>query len=223
MTVTARAHLRFVVSILFGLPFAHWSLETLISTAQQTQQEFGTLNQEAQELLHGPALDDETRREFQQRRLRKQARRAARETPYYRALFADLDIDLQRLHFEDIARIPMTTKDAVRAHPDAFICDTAQAGFRATTTGRPTSIAFSAYEMQLFVALQALSTVNAGTIQAYDIVQISTNSRALLGNLCNAGASAWLGAFVHLPGQLDPDVTLALLQERHRLPGKKIA
>ncbi|MBV9788953.1 MAG: phenylacetate--CoA ligase family protein [Chloroflexi bacterium] len=224
MTMTACAQLRFVASILFGLPFARWSLDTLISAAQQTRREFGALGSEAQELLHGPALDDETRREFQQRRFRKQAQRAARETRYYRELFARLDIDLRRLSFADIARIPLTTKEAVRANPDAFIRESADVRFRATTsgtTGWPTSIAFSEYEMQLFVALQALSTMNAGAIQPDDIVQISTNSRAALGNLCNAGSSARLGALVTLPGQIDPDLTLALLRERHTLPGKK--
>lgn len=224
MFVTAVAQLRFVASMLFGTRFSLWSLDRIVDAILATQEEFGSVSAEGRELLAGPALDDTTRRELQQRRFRTQAIRAARETPYYADLFRQLDLDPARLRFDDIARIPLTAKDTVRAIPEAFVRRTARPVFRATTagtTGWSTSIAFSNHEMRTFVALSAISLLNAGAICSDDIVQISTSSRALLGNLCQAGACARIGALVHMPGQLDPEVTLALLRERHTIPGKR--
>ncbi len=224
MTLTAAAQLRFVASIFFGIRFAHWSLDRLIDAIAETQHEFGALTSESREMLTGPVLDENTRREFQQRRFRKQAIRAARETRYYSDLFQRLGLDPVKLCFDDIAQLPLTPKEAVRGDAEAFIRRTQRPVFRSTTsgtTGWPTSIGFSDYEMRIFVALTALSMLNAGTIRPDDIVQISVSSRALLGNLCNAGACARIGALVHMPGQLDPEFTLALLRERHNLPGRK--
>jgi phenylacetate-CoA ligase len=169
-------------------------------------------------------LDDETRREFHLRRFRTQAVRGATETVYYKELFEHLNLDPARLNFEDIARIPLTTKEALRENPDAFVRRTATPCFRTTTTGttgKPTSICFSAHEMQTYVALAAIANLVTGRIDASDIVQISTSSRATLGNTCMAGACARIGALVYLTGLIEPERTLALLAERHRIPGKK--
>jgi phenylacetate-coenzyme A ligase PaaK-like adenylate-forming protein len=54
-----------------------------------------------------------------------------------------------------------------------------------------------------------------------DIVQMNTSSRATLGNIGLAGACAQIGALAYLTGVVDPAHTLALLAERHQLPGKK--
>jgi phenylacetate-coenzyme A ligase PaaK-like adenylate-forming protein len=224
MVVTSIAQLRFIASMLYGVRFSHWSLETIIDAVQATQREFGVVGAEGAEFLSGPTLDDATRREVQQRRFRTQALRGARETAYYANLVAGLDLDPARLRFEDISRIPYTTKDVVRTRPEAFIRHSARPVFRSTTsgtTGWPTSIAFSDYEMRVSVALGALSLLNSGQIGPEDIVQLSTSSRALLGNLCHAGAFARIGAYVHMPGQLDPEFTLAMLREPHTIPGKK--
>ncbi len=195
----------------------------MIDAVLETQHEFGSLGPQGGELM-GPTLDEDTRREFQQRRFRKQAVRAARETTYYRDLFQRVGLDPAKLRYDDIPRLPLTPKEAVRGDAEAFIRHTQRPVFRSTTTGTtgwPTSIGFSEYEMRVSVALAALSALNAGIIGPDDIVQISTSSRALLGNLVEAGACARIGALVHMPGQLDPEFTLALLRERHRLPGRK--
>lgn len=223
MMLTAAAQLRFVASIVFGVRFAPWSLDQLIAAVQDTRREFGALGPDAHELL-GPTLDDDTRQEFQQRRFRAQARRAARDTAYYRNLFAQLGVDPAALRYADIAQLPLTTKEAVRSDGEAFVRHQQRPVFRCTTsgaTGWPTSIAFSEYELRVSVALSALSALNAGTLRADDVVQISTSSRALLGNLVEAGAAARIGAQVHLPGQLNPKITLALLRERRTRPGHR--
>ena len=89
------------------------------------------------------------------------------------------------------------------------------------TTGWPTSAYFSANELRVIVALPAIAFLIHREITDEDIVQISTSSRATLGNIGLAGACARIGAVTYLAGVVDPAHTLALLAEQHRLPGKK--
>ena len=63
--------------------------------------------------------------------------------------------------------------------------------------------------------------LSANRIDESDIVQLSTSSRATLGNTCFAGACARIGALVHLAGLVEPLRTLALLAEERSIPGKK--
>lgn len=142
MFETIYAQVRFATSMLFGRPFDLRSLDRLTETLLETQREFGLVGQEAGELLNGPTLDEETGREIQLRRFRTQAKRGAQETTYYQELFVRLELDPARLRYEDISRIPVTSKEAVRDNPDAFVRHTARPAFRATTTGttgRPVS------------------------------------------------------------------------------------
>jgi phenylacetate-coenzyme A ligase PaaK-like adenylate-forming protein len=224
MFETLYAQLRFAASVVFGLPFSQRSLDRLIDALLETRREFGVIGAEANELLEGPALDEEMRQTVQLRRFRTQAVRGARETVYYGRLFERLGLDPAHLAYEDIARIPVTTKEAVRDNPDEFVRRTAQPVFRTTTTGttgRPTSICFSAEEMRTFMALTAVGLLLQKRIGPEDIVQISASSRATLGNTCFAGACARLGAMVYQSGLIEPELSLALLAERRHIAGKK--
>src|SRR5262249_6665020 len=135
MLETLAAQLRYTASVVFGLPFSARSLDRLVDALLATHREFGALAPEGAEVLVGPALDEQTRRKMQLRRFHAQAARAARETAYYRRLFEQLGIDPSRLSYEDIQHVPLTPKDALRDHPDAFVCRTAAPVFRTTTTG----------------------------------------------------------------------------------------
>ena len=66
MLVTAFAQLRLAASVALGAPFAPWSLDHLVAAALHTQREFGPAGggSDGEDLLGGPALDDETRREM---------------------------------------------------------------------------------------------------------------------------------------------------------------
>jgi phenylacetate-CoA ligase len=210
--------------MVFGLPFSARSLDRLVDALLATQHEFGMIGSEGAELLGGLTLDEETGRAVQLRRFRTQAVRSARETPFYGRLFAQLGLDPARLRYEDIARIPLTPKEALRDDPDAFVRRTVQPCFRSTTTGttgKPTSVCFSQYELHTFVALEAMHLVLHRQIAPDDIVLISASSRATLGNTCFAGACARIGAQVSLGGLVEPEHTLALLAEPRRLAGKK--
>ena len=115
-------------------------------------------------------LDEEMRQAMQLRRFRMQAERAARETVYYRRLFEHLALDPARLRYEDISRLSLTPKEDLRADPDAFVCRTARPYLRALTTGTtgwPTSVSFSEYELRVYFALTALSFFFSGEIGAH--------------------------------------------------------
>jgi phenylacetate-coenzyme A ligase PaaK-like adenylate-forming protein len=224
MIETAYAQLRFAASMIFGIPFAARSLDRLVDSLQATQHEFGAGGPASADVLAAPKLDEQTCRAMQLRRFRAQAARAARDTPYYARLFAEVGLDPARLRFEDIARIPLTPKAALRDDPDAFVRHNARPCFRTTTTGttgRPTYVCFSQRELHTYTALGAISLLMQGQVTAEDIVLLSTSARATLGNTCFAGSCARVGAQVLLGGLIDPAQTLALLAERRRLPGKK--
>src|SRR4051794_17849859 len=141
--------------MIFGWRFSGRSLDTIIEAMLATRREFGSIGADGAELLSGPALDEETRREMQLRRFRKQAGRAARQTRYYRDLFAREGLDPEKLTWEKLYRIPLTPKEDIRDYPDTFISDHSHPVFRTTTTGTtgwPTSVCFSAYEIGTYVA-----------------------------------------------------------------------
>ncbi|HEY7126558.1 MAG TPA: AMP-binding protein [Ktedonobacterales bacterium] len=218
------AQLRFAASILFGTRFSLWSLDQLIAALQATQREFGFLGAEGRELLGSPQLDEETRRAMQLRRFRSQAVRAAHETRYYQQLFERLGLDPGRIRYEEIARLPLTSKADLRRDPEAFVCRKAHPFLRVLTTGTtgwPTSVAFSTYELRVYAALTAISALFSGELTSEDIIQLSTSSRGMLGNACLVGAGAHLGALVYLAGVTEPAHALALLAEKHHLAGKK--
>ncbi|HEU5101371.1 MAG TPA: AMP-binding protein [Roseiflexaceae bacterium] len=224
MLETVAAQLRYTASVVFGLPFSARSLDRLVDALLATYHEFGVIAPDGAELLSGPALDEETRREMQLRRFRAQTSRAARETPYYRRLFEQFGLDPARLRYEDIQRIPLTPKKALRDDPDAFVRTTGQPCFRTTTTGttgRPTSVCFSQRELHSYIALGAINHLMNRLITPEDIVLISTSARATLGNTCFMGACARIGAQVSLGGLVEPELTLALLAEPRRVAGKK--
>ena len=223
MFETAIAQLRFGYSMMTGRPFHLGSLEAIIDAMLETQREFGAVGADGAELIGGPTLDDDTRHDMQLRRFRAQALRAARETDYYGQLFRELDLDLDHLSHDDIARIPPTPKRAVRDDPSAFVRRSANVAFRTTTTGttgKPTSTFFSQREMRTTVALNAMTFLLRAQITPADIVQVSTSSRATLGNNCFTRACERIGAVWYQAGLVAPDHALGLLAERHRIPGK---
>jgi phenylacetate-coenzyme A ligase PaaK-like adenylate-forming protein len=224
MFETAIAQLRLAASLVFGISFDLKGLDHLVDALRETRREFGPLCAVDPELVGGPSLTEGDRRAIQLRRFRQQARRAARETTYYAALFGRLGLDPARLTHDDIAHLPLTPKAAIRDDPDGFVRTPARVALRTTTTGttgRPTSVAFSAYELQVSMALGAVQLLTDGRITDEDTVQINTSSRATLGNLCFAGACARVGALVSPVGLVDPEVALRLLTEPRRHTGKK--
>jgi hypothetical protein len=112
---TALAQLRIAASVGLGRPFAQWSLDHLIDAIKETRREFGAIDvEDGGSQPGGPVLDEETRRELHLPRFRTQAVRSAQETSYYAHLFERLDLEPDRLSFEDFARLPLTKKESLR-------------------------------------------------------------------------------------------------------------
>jgi phenylacetate-coenzyme A ligase PaaK-like adenylate-forming protein len=224
MLVAALAQLRLAASVAFGVPFAPWSLDRLVDALLATRREFGAVSSEGADLVTGVTLDDTTRRELQLHRFRQQAVRGARETAYYGRRFAGLGLDPGRLTFAEITRLPLTPKAALRDDPGAFVRRGAAAAVRTTTTGttgRPTSVYFTARELEATAALSAIGLLVHGQLGPEDVVQVSTSARATLGNTCFARACARIGAVWALAGLVEPELALAQLTAAHRIPGKK--
>jgi phenylacetate-coenzyme A ligase PaaK-like adenylate-forming protein len=224
MLETALANLRFASSMLLGRPFHRRSLDRIVDAMVRTQHEMGAIGTDSGEVLSGPTLDEDTRQTIQARRFRKQAIRAASETAYYPAVFELAGLDPGRLRYEDIQRLPITPKQALRADPEAFVRSGAPSGHRVTTTGTtgwPTSVYFSDDELHLIGTLSTINFLIERVVLPDDVVQVSINTRARLGVTGVTFASAAIGAPLHVAGLVSPEHTLALLSERHRLAGKK--
>lgn len=224
MLETAVANLRFALSMGLGRPFHQPSLDRIYRAVRETQEEFGGLGVDISEVLSGPSLDDETRRFLQTRRFRKQATRGMKETSHYADVFGRLGVDPTKLSFDDIVTLPLTSKDALRDDPEAFVRRTAKLGARTTTTGTtgwPTSVYFSHDEMRTMAALSSLSSLSRGLIAPDDLVQINISTRATIGVRGVAAACDGIGAGLYTCGLVSPEHTLKLLAEPHRHPGKK--
>jgi phenylacetate-coenzyme A ligase PaaK-like adenylate-forming protein len=224
MLGTAVAQLRFAIALLNGRPVPPWALNGLIAGARATLREFGEIGAEGAQAVSSPLLDEASRREVQLRRFRRQAAIAAAETTYYGNLFATLGLDPRRLTWQEIARLPLTPKDALRDDPDAFVRHGADCFLRATThgtTGTPTAVCFSSAELRAMAALSGLGFLLQDTLAPDDVVMIGTSARGLLGNIGLAGGAAHAGAMVIPSGVIDPAHALAQLAAPLRVPGKK--
>jgi phenylacetate-CoA ligase len=224
MLETAVANLRFGASMVLGRPFSRRSLERILEAVRATYDEFGAIGVGPEELLGGPTLDDETRKTMQGKRFRGQAIRAARETAYYADVFGRIGLDARSLTYADIASVPVTSKDALRDESESFVRSGARPAYRSTTTGTtgwPTTVWFSDDENYLIGALSTITFLGQRIIKPEDIVQISISTRARLGVHGVTFSANAIGAVVHPAGVVSPEHTLALLTERHRLPGKK--
>lgn len=224
MLETALARLSVSASIAFGWRFSSTALERLVAGMRETYEQAGSIRHNSHRFINGNVLDEETCRQFQLSRFKNQARRAASQTSYYKQLFDQTGLNPASLSYAEIAQLPLTTKEAVRQHPDAFVSDKARPYLRAMTTGttgRPTCICFSAHELKVYSALSAISYFINQQIKPEDIVQISTSARGTLGNLSLAGGCAQVGAQVYLAGVIEPALALSMLAEARQLTGKK--
>jgi phenylacetate-CoA ligase len=224
MLETAFANLRFGTSMMLGRPFHRRSLDRILEAVRETHEELGGIGSDAGDLLGGPTLDDATLKIVQGRRFRSQAIRAAKETPYYHEMFKRIGVDPRRIQFDDIAQLPVTSKEDLRDDGESFVRRGARPAYRSTTTGTtgwPTTVWFSDYENHLIGALSAISFLSQKIIQPDDFVLVSISTRARLGVYGVTFSANAIGALVHPAGVVSPEHTLALLGERHRIPGKK--
>ena len=224
MLLATLAHLRFAASVAFGTQFARWSLDGLVESMLRSEREFGPPAVNETKTLAFQVPDEAGLPEMQLRRVRQQALRAATETLYFDAQYAGSDVDLRRMSFSDIQRLPLTRRAALSANPNRFVCSRSAPSVRLTTTGAtgaPVVVCFSSGELAAYIALGAIDLLRRHTVASDDVVALATSSRAYLGNLCFAGACTRIGALVDWAGLDEPATLLRRLAERRRIAGKK--
>jgi phenylacetate-coenzyme A ligase PaaK-like adenylate-forming protein len=217
---TAIAQARFAASVGLGVRHSPRALESIISGLQASLREFGPADREVSAAVEAPLYTPDERRQMQLSRVRRQARRAAEDVPYYADLFRRLALDPRRLSWQEFERIPLTGKLALRQAPEDFVSRRANPVLTVETTGTtgpPTRVAFSYYELAVMRSLGAIGAIVGGLIADDDVLLIATCLRAI-GSLNIAASAARIGAHVRPLGTQDPQAMLAALSTRRRVP-----
>jgi phenylacetate-coenzyme A ligase PaaK-like adenylate-forming protein len=199
------------MSMVWGRPINPRNIERLVEDALKTLQEFGVPGDDVQTLLEGPFSDPAARREFQNRAIQRTARRLARVSPYYRQLFAEHGIEPAKLTVETIHQVPTTVKRMLQDRQQEFVASDTQPyiSTRTTgTTGHPAEIWLSAYEIELWPALAALSGLLRNEINPRDCMQINISSRATAAVQMNIKICRLAGARARMLGVIPPDESL---------------
>jgi len=224
MLDVAVAQIRVALSIATGRRLNIRALDRLLDGMLATRFEFGMIGAEGAQALGGPPLDDEVRQKVALRRFRTVARRAADRTRYYSRLFTEQAIDPATMSWDDVRRLPITGRDALREEPDSFVCAGTRPVMRAITTGTtgpPTGVWYSEYELAALTGATTNHVLLRNLIRPDDIVQMCISSRAHLPVITISGTCYRIGAIVQVTGLVDPALALAQLSERRSIPGKR--
>jgi phenylacetate-CoA ligase len=211
MFETGIRQLRMAMGMVLGRRLDARNIGRLVDDALATIAEFGEPGADAQELLDGPLADEEERREFAKRGLRRTARRLAIQSPFYARRFAAAHAEPGQLDTTSLRAIPVTTKRDVTERPGDFLCTDVR-GYLATrttgTTGRPAEIWMSRYEVELWAALGALSAVLRDELRPGDVMQVNISSRATAAMYLTSATCRLAGAGCRLLGVVSPDDAL---------------
>jgi phenylacetate-CoA ligase len=224
MLETALTQLRYGLSLAFGKRIRVADLHRLIQDILATQAEFGPLDREQVDLLRGGGLSPESRRLVNERRLRGMARMAYESTPYYRELFDRIGLSPDDVNLDGLAELPVTPKEDLRAMPESFVSRNARPTFLALTTGttgHPTAVWFSKYEIDIGIALGAIASLVTMAYGPEDVLQVSISSRASIAVLITIEGCQLIGTACCPVGQIEPEVSLSRLAAPVHLPGKK--
>ncbi len=211
MFETGFRQFRMAMGMVWGRRLSAANVGRLVDDVLATIAEFGELSAEARELLGDPATTPEAQQDFASRGLRRTARRLAAQSPFYGPRFAAAEIEPAKLDVAGLAAIPVTTRQDLIERPADFRCADAP-GYLATrttgTTGRPAEVWLSRYEMELWPAMGALSSVLNGELRPGDIMQVSISSRATAAMHLTAASCRMAGAGCRPLGIAPPDDAL---------------
>lgn len=131
---------------------------------------------------------------WQEERLREEIGYLAEHSPFYGELFRREKIDPAQIRrIEDLQRLPVTTKDDLQRHNDAFLCVPRHAVIDYVTTsgtlGDPVTFALTESDLQRLAYNECLSFSTAG-ITPDDIMQLMTT----LDRRFMAGLAYFMGA-----------------------------
>jgi phenylacetate-CoA ligase len=192
------------------------NVERLVGDVLATLAEFGAAGADAVELVEGPTANAGDRLEFTNTSLRRTARRLAAQSPFYARHFSSAEIDPAKLDLEGLRAIPVTVKADLTGQPGDFRCMDVPAylATRTTgTTGRPSEIWLSRYEMELWPALGALASVLRGELRPGDVMQVNLSSRSTFALHQAANSCRLAGTGCRPLGIVAPEVALDALAE----------
>lgn len=221
MIETAFAQLRLAYALATGRRLNLRDLDRITAAMCETLSEFGYIGAEAARSVSGPVLDGDVAKQVALKRFRTQVKRAAEGTRYYGDLFARIGLDPDRFGTTDIADVPITTKDALRADPMGFVHDAARPTARigsTATTGRATTVHYSDYELRVISALTAHHMLLRRLIEPEDVVALCISSRASLALNSIISVCSSVGAVSSLVGLVDPREALTALTASSRPP-----
>jgi phenylacetate-CoA ligase len=224
MLETALTQLRYGLSLAFGKRIRIADLHRLIQDILATQAEFGPLAREQVDLLRGGGLSPESRRLVNERRLRGMAHMAYEGTPYYRELFDRIGLSSDEVKLDRLTDLPVTPKEDLRALPESFVSRNARPTFLALTTGttgHPTAVWFSKYEIDIGIALGAIASLVTMAYGPEDVLQVNVSSRASIAVLMTIEGCQLIGTACCPVGQIEPEASLSRLAAPVHLPGKK--
>jgi phenylacetate-coenzyme A ligase PaaK-like adenylate-forming protein len=224
MFVSMGNQLRYSVAVLLGRRLPTESLDRIVRDLVATLDEFGEPGDNSPPLLdHAASVDPEIRARLTARSMKATIRHAAAETSYYRKVFAESGLHPDDITPATLDRLPVTQKRALRGSPGLFVSDRANPVFMARstgTTGTPTVVWFSRYELAVLSAINTIASVIGHGIRRHHVIGWAGSSRATLPLMLSKDSAVRVGAsFVHL-GFLDPHLTLDRLATPVDLPGK---
>lgn len=225
MIATAFSQLRFALSILGDRRFSVRGLRRTVADLRATLDEFGDPTDEARELLTARAeTDPDVLKSMAAQRLRKAVRNAGSQTPYYRRMFAEAGIKPDNINLESFNSVPLTPKGALRAAPFAFVSSRSEPVLMAQTTGTtgvPTSVWFSRYELEAIAALSALSLILLNGVRPRHTIATFFSNRSTFTLVSMQQSAALAGAGAVAVGMVDPRIALDRLAAPLHVPGKE--
>jgi len=195
-------------------------LNDLVADVGATLAEFGPIDSHAAELVSGTSR--ELQNDLAERHVARAIRQAVSGTPYYRARLADRGLGSTTAGVSALETIGPTPKSALKADLSAFVWQGAQPALFASstgTTGSPTSIWLSRYEMEVTTAFQAMSMMMSDGVRPEHVFVQCVPARSLAGTLFR-GTIAMIGAGLIDMGIRDPATTVDLLASPIHLHGK---
>ena len=116
----------------------------------------------------------ETIRDFQEKKLRESLLYVFENSPYYKRIFKEFDLDMVR-RLEDLQQLPVTTKDDLQRHNWDFLCVPKSRIVEYTSTsgtlGKPVTIALTEADLQRLAYNECISFACANG-QPSDLYQL---------------------------------------------------
>ncbi|WP_298538845.1 AMP-binding protein [uncultured Aquimarina sp.] len=148
---------------------------------------------------------------LQNEKLRELVGFVSQYSPYYKRLFATLDISIDDIKtVEDLKKLPITTKDDLQEYNDDFLCvpksEITDYVTTSGTLGKPVTFALTEKDLERLAYNEAISFTTAGVTKT-DVVQLTTTlDRRFMAGLAYFLGTRKLGAAMVRVGSGIPEL-----------------